>query len=248
MKILYYDCFAGVSGDMNLAAMIDLGVDPNLLIKELSRLQIDREFTLEIEQSVKMGIQGSQVVVHLHNNHSDDHHHCEAHRNVTAVEKIIDGSDLTPEVKNTAKEIFRQVACAEAKVHGKSLEEIHFHEVGATDSIVDIVGAAICYHELQVDRVLSRPVELGRGFVSCAHGVMPVPAPATAEIVKDIPTTLGAVSHEATTPTGAAILKTLVDEFSVMPQFVIRKTAYGIGHRDCHIPNVLRVYLAEEIA
>lgn len=247
MKILYYDCFAGISGDMNLAAMIDLGIDPNYLTEELSHLKIDQEFSLEITPSRKMGIGGSRVRVHLKNNQPDHHHdHNSAlHRNLKSVEEIIDGSDLSPEVKSTAKEIFMNVACAEAKVHGKTLEEIHFHEVGATDSIVDIVGAAICYHKLSVDRVMSRPIELGSGFVCCAHGVMPVPAPATAEIIKDLPCTIGAVNHEATTPTGAAILKTLVDEFISTPQLTIRKTAYGIGHRDCQLPNVLRVYLAD---
>lgn len=247
MKVLYYDCFAGISGDMNLAAMIDLGVDPDFLTKELSLLKIDQEFSLEITHSKKMGIGGSRVIVHLKNDQHDHHHdHNSAlHRNLQSVEKIIDDSNLSPEVKSTAREIFMNVACAEAKVHGKTLEEIHFHEVGATDSIVDIVGAAICYHKLNVDKVMSCPIELGSGFVSCAHGLMPVPAPATAEIVKDLPCTIGAVDHEATTPTGAAILKTLVNEFISTPQLTIRKTAYGIGHRDCQLPNVLRVYLAD---
>ena len=246
MIILYYDCFAGISGDMNLAAMIDLGVDRAHLSQELSRLKLEQEFTLNVTQSEKMGIGGTKVLVNLKNQRLKNHP--ASHRNLKTIEKIIDDSDLDRAVKITSKEIFRHVALAEAKVHRKDLKDIHFHEVGATDSIVDIVGAAICYHHLKVDRVMARPIELGRGVVTCAHGFLPVPAPATAEIVKDIPTTFGSVNGEATTPTGAAILKTLVDEFISNPKFIIRKTAYGIGHRDSEIPNVLRVYLADEDA
>lgn len=244
MKILYYDCFAGISGDMNLAAMIDLGIDSSLLRRQLSKLNLDHEFELDIIDDQKQGISGTRVSVRLTDNMNHSHH--ASHRNIKNIEEIIDISSLDVEVKNTAKKIFMNVALAEAKVHGKDLEDVHFHEVGAVDSIVDIVGAAVCYHVLEVDKVVSRPIELGGGFVTCAHGVMPVPAPATAEIVKDIPTTLGAVMSEATTPTGAAIVKTLVDEFRSKPELTIRKTGYGIGHRDTEIPNVLRVYLADE--
>ena len=136
------------------------------------------------------------------------------------------------------------MAEAEGKVHGKPADEVHFHEVGAVDSIVDIVGAAICYHALGVDAVWASPVELGGGFVRCAHGLMPVPAPATAEILAGVPTTRGAVRQEATTPTGAAILAVLVDRFVDGPGLVVDKTAYGIGHRQSEIPNVLRAQLA----
>ena len=227
-----------------MAALIDLGIDPGLVRRELSKLGLDHEFDLNISRGAKSGICGTRVEVHLKNDHH--HHHQGHHRNLRDIEKLFDESGLSVEIKNTAKEIFLTVALAEAKVHGKDLESVHFHEVGATDSIVDIAGAAICFQALEIDRIIARPVELGGGFVTCAHGVMPVPAPATAEIVKDIPTTLGAVSSEATTPTGAAILKTLVDEFRSDPEFTIRKTGYGIGHRDTEIPNVLRVYLADD--
>lgn len=264
MKLLYYDCFAGISGDMNLGAMIDLGVDADHLKSELKKLNIDEEFHLHISKEIKMGISGTKVTVHLHHSHESSahvsqedlteahhhhHHHAHhhhAHRNVSDINKIIDGSDLPAMVKETARAIFMHVALAEAKVHSKTLDQIHFHEVGATDSIVDIVGAAICFHALGIDKVLSRPIELGGGFVKCAHGTMPVPAPATAEILRDIPSTLGAVNTEATTPTGAAILKNLVNEFTKQTAFTILKTGYGIGQRDTEIPNVLRVYLAEE--
>lgn len=139
--------------------------------------------------------------------------------------------------------IFMQVALAEAKVHGKPLEEVHFHEVGAVDSIVDIVGAAICLDYLKVDKILASPVQVGGGFVRCAHGLIPVPAPATVEILKGIPVKAGLVPFETTTPTGAAILAAVVDEFTDKTDFVMEAVGYGLGNRDLEIPNVLRVYL-----
>ena len=142
--------------------------------------------------------------------------------------------------------MFMKVAEAEAKVHGKSLYEVHFHEVGAVDSIIDIVGAAICLSYLNVDKIMSSSVELGGGFVKCAHGIIPVPAPATVEILKGIPVKLGAVAFETTTPTGAAILAANVSEFKDDNNFIINKIGYGIGNRDTEIPNVLRVMLVEE--
>jgi len=256
MKILFYEPFAGISGDMNLGAMIDLGVDENYLITELKKLGLENEYNISISKSSKMGIGGTKVDVKLKDYQPLDptslimtppkgHHH--KHRNLPDIEKIIDESDLAEEVKTLSKRIFMHVARAESKVHGLPLNEVHFHEVGATDSIVDIVGAAICYNKLGVDKAISTPIELGGGFVNAAHGKMPVPAPATAEIVKNIPVKYGGVDHEATTPTGAAILAELVDEFVTSAELKMLKTAYGIGHRDVNIPNILRVNLAEEI-
>ena len=172
------------------------------------------------------------------------------HRNLADIEAIITQSDLPEMVKHTSLRIFKRIAEAEAKVHGKPLEEVHFHEVGATDSIVDIVGAAICYHALGVDAVWASPLELGSGFVRCAHGMMPVPAPATAEILHGLPTSRGGVEHEATTPTGAAIVATLASAITAAPVMTTLKTGYGIGHRQSQRPNVerpnmLRVELAE---
>ncbi len=247
-KILYYDCFAGISGDMNLAAMIDLGISPDYLRGELAKLNL-HEFELKVTKDSRNSIGGTRVdvIVHEHHHghhhgdkHEEKHHH---HRNVRIISEIIDNSHLSQRVKDISKDIFMHVARAEAKIHQKSPEEIHFHEVGATDSIVDIVGAAICYDHLEIDKVLCSPVQLGGGFVTCAHGTMPVPAPATAEILKDVPVRSGAVQFETTTPTGAAILKTLVNEFTDKPEFRIQKTAYGIGHKESEFPNLLRVYI-----
>jgi uncharacterized protein (TIGR00299 family) protein len=261
MKVLYYDCFAGISGDMNLGALIDLGVDKSYLIKELDKLSISKEFKLKIETKQKMGITGTKVDVILtnnihhehhhheeHNEHHEHHHHEEhhEHRNLRSIYNIIDSSSLNDNIKQLSKDIFNVVAKAEAKVHGKSIDEVHFHEVGAVDSIVDIIGAAICIDNLKVDKIISSTIELGGGFVKCAHGIIPVPAPATSEILNNVPIHLGKVNFETTTPTGAAILKTVVNEFTSSIDFKILKTGYGLGTRDFEIPNVLRVYLGEE--
>lgn len=260
MKILYYDCFAGISGDMNLAALIDLGVSPDYLKAELAKLSIDDEFALQCQPEKCNGIQGMQVHVRLNgqqHGHSHGHEHPHGHehnpaqgshlphRNLADITAIITQSTLADPVKQTSLNIFRRIAEAEAKVHGKALEDVHFHEVGATDSIVDIVGAAICFHALDVDAVWSSPLELGGGFVRCAHGMMPVPAPATVEILHGIPTTRGGVEHEATTPTGAAIIAALAHAFKAAPAMTTLSTGYGIGHRQTERPNMLRVHLAE---
>jgi len=237
-RILYYDCFAGISGDMNLGAMVDLGVDAAYLEKELGKLNIEG-FHLLVEPDMRKGISGTRVTVVV------EHPENEKHRHLSHIRELISKSTLSETVKRKSMDIFMQIARAEAKVHNISMEQVHFHEVGALDSIADIVGAAICHEYLQVDEIHSTPVQLGGGMVKCAHGLMPVPAPATAEIVAAIPVRTGLVNYEATTPTGAAILAATVDRFSEKLEFTMGRTAYGIGQRDGEIPNVLRVYLAE---
>ena len=250
MKILYYDCFSGISGDMNLGALIDAGVPSDYLVNELNKLNV-KGYQLNISSALKMGISGTRAHVdlknkgHHQNEHTHSHPHHHEHRNLQAIKKIIGDSSLNQKIKEKSIAIFGEIARAEAKIHAKSINEIHFHEVGAIDSIVDIVGAAICIDYLKPEKILSSTVELGGGFVHCAHGVFPVPAPATAEILTDIPVKKGAVNKETTTPTGAAILKIFVDEFVDKTNFNIQKTAYGIGHHDLDIPNVLRVYIGE---
>jgi len=284
MKILYYDCFAGISGDMHLGAMIDAGVDPEHLLSELDKLPVSG-FRLEIRRDKKQSIEGTRVDVvldpgtdepehghghshasghshghrhghghghaHAHDHghgHSHSHSHAQPHRNLADIEQIVDKSTLPEGTKKRARRMFRIIAEAEAKIHGVPVSEIHFHEVGAVDSIVDIIGAAICLEYLKPDRILCSTVELGSGTIRCAHGTMPVPAPATAEILKDIPVRIGGTGHEATTPTGAAILAANVDEFTDRPAFRPERTAYGIGQRDAELPNVLRVYVGEGTA
>jgi len=238
MKILYYDCFAGISGDMNLGALIDLGVEPDDLKNELEKLNIEG-FHLEIKKDQRRGITGTKAEVIIENPDN------EKHRHLRHVEEIVNNSSLPEHVKSNALKIFNLVAVAEAKVHDIPIQKVHFHEVGALDSIADIVGAAICLDYLKVDKVMAAPIQLGGGTVKCAHGIMPVPAPATTEIVKDVPVKTGLVNHEATTPTGAAILVATVDEFTDKIDLSISKTGYGIGNRDSEVPNVLRVHLLE---
>jgi uncharacterized protein (TIGR00299 family) protein len=239
MRILYYDCFAGISGDMNLGALIDLGVEAGYLEKELQKLNIEG-FYLKITKDLRRGISGTKAEVIVDNPDN------EKHRHLRHVVEIVNNSTLSEKVKALSLKIFELVAYAEAKVHQIEVERVHFHEVGALDSIADIVGAAICLDYLNVDQVLSSPIQLGGGTVKCAHGIMPVPAPATALIVENVPVKTGLVMHEATTPTGAAILVATVNKFTESIDFPITKTAYGIGHRDVsEVPNVLRVFLSE---
>jgi uncharacterized protein (DUF111 family) len=282
MKILYYDCFCGISGDMNLGAMVDAGVDGDYLIKELSKLQLDGEYKINIKKGMKKGISGTKVDVILthkehadndshedhghykdHNHHHDDNHHhdgyndhnhhhnhhCDLnhhHRNLKDIENIINGSTLNDHVKKSSINMFKRIAEAEGIVHGKPASEVHFHEVGAVDSIVDIVGSAIALDYLNVDKILASSVQVGGGFVTCAHGIIPVPAPATVEILKNIPVKSGIVPFETTTPTGAAILAENAAEFTDKMDFSIEKIGYGLGNRELDIPNVLRVYVGEK--
>jgi uncharacterized protein (TIGR00299 family) protein len=237
-RILYYDCFAGISGDMNLGALVDLGVDPAHLESELAKLQLEG-FKLRVEPDSRQGIHGTRVSVLIESPEN------EKHRHLRQIEELIHASTLSDSIKRKSLAIFDRVAEAEAKVHQIPKEKVHFHEVGALDSIADIVGAAVCQDYLEVEEIHASPVQLGGGTVVCAHGTMPVPAPATAEILKGIPVKSGLVQYEATTPTGAAILAATVDLFSASPAMSILRTGYGIGQRDGTVPNVLRVYLAE---
>ena len=253
MNILYYDCFSGISGDMHLGAMIALGVDRHYLANELKKLPVNG-YELSVHQDQRRGITGTRVDViitkedppaNLH--HAADHlHHGEHHqhqRSYSAIAALITNSSLNDTVKRISKSIFHLLAEAEAKIHNQPMEEVYFHEVGAVDSIIDIVGAAICIDCLNPGKIIASPPELGSGFVQCAHGVFPIPAPATLEILKDKPVKVGSIPFESTTPTGAAILAAVVEEFVDTFSFVPQKTAYGIGHRDHTIPNVLRVCL-----
>jgi len=252
MNILYYDCFSGISGDMNLGALLDLGVKEVYLRQELSKLSLDDAFELEVQKTSKMGISGTKVSVKLTPSHAhsspwhthpyfhDEHHE---HRTFSNIEALILNSTLAQNIKERSLKMFWIVAEAEGKIHGKNPHEVTFHEVGAIDSIVDIVGAAICLDALHVTKIIASKIELGGGFITCAHGTLPVPAPATMEILKNVPITLGRVLFETTTPTGAAILKANVNEFCEKPSLTVEKIGYGIGHKEFEIPNVLRVFL-----
>ncbi len=237
MDILYYDCFCGISGDMNLGALIDAGVPADYLESELKKLKIDG-YDLQYKKHTKMGISGTLVNIETEETH--------AHRSFGDIKHIISESLVSEYVKQNSINTFYILGQAEAKVHSKPIDEIHFHEVGAIDAIIDIVGAAICMEYLNPKKIICSTVETGGGFVRCAHGNFPVPAPATAEILNGIPVKKGGVNSETTTPTGAAILKNYVTEYTDNISFTIEKTSYGIGHKDFEVPNVLRVYSAKE--
>lgn len=258
MKVLYFDCSSGISGNMTLGALTEIIGDENYLINELKKLNVDG-YKIEISKKVKNGITGTYVDVileHEHEYHHDhehehehehEHHHHHEHRNLNDVNKIIDESSLGENVKDLAKKIFVRVAKAESKVHNKPLNEVHFHEVGAIDSIVDIVGTAILINKINPDKVISSIVNDGYGFIECAHGKMAVPVPATSEIFTEAGVKFRQIDidTELVTPTGAAIIAELSNEFKVMPAMSVEKIGWGAGYKDIDIPNVLKVYLGE---
>lgn len=237
-KALLYECFSGMAGDMHLGAMLDLGVPKDHVLAQLGRLELDHEFSIQTEPRKKMGIAGTSVTVELTNVH-------EHARNLPQINGLISSSSLPAATKSRATSMFGLLAEAEAKVHDIPVEKVHFHEVGAVDAIVDISAAAIALEYLNVQDVYCSGVELGSGMVKCAHGLMPVPAPATALLLEGRPTTRGHVDGEATTPTGATILRHAVNHWENPASFVASKTAYGVGHKDFKRPNVVRVSLGE---
>ena len=242
-KILYYDASSGISGDMNLAALVGLGVDFDYLCSELEKLNLSGEFHLEQKNVVKNGIAATKIDVVLLK--SQPHA-----RSYADIKQILASSNLSEFCKKKATAIFHVIAQAEAKVHKVSIDEVHFHEVGALDSIVDVVGAAICFEYLSknfgISRVVSSKIELGGGVVKCDHGYLNVPAPAVCEILKDVPVSLGRANFEMTTPTGAAILKACADEFVDEINFKIEKVAYGAGEKNApNFANALRAMICE---
>ena len=242
-KILYYDASSGISGDMNLAALVGLGVDFGYLCFELEKLNLSGEFRLEQKNVVKNGIAATKIDVVLLK--SQPHA-----RSYADIKQILASSNLSEICKKKAVAIFHVIAQAEAKVHAVSIDEVHFHEVGAVDSIVDVVGAAICFEYLSknfgISRVVSSKIELGGGVVKCDHGYLNVPAPAVCEILKDVPVSLGRANFEMTTPTGAAILKACADEFVSEINFKIEKVAYGAGEKNApNFANALRAMICE---
>ena len=268
MRTLYFDCFSGISGDMTVGALLDIGVDEKVLLDGLNQLKVEG-YELKIEKKLKNGISGTDFSVileeqheeenehHNHDGEQDNEHHSHehphthehkhntehVHRNMGDIERIINDSGLGERVRKLSTDIFRLVAEAEGKIHGKPAGEVHFHEVGAVDSIVDIIGTAICIDNLNVDRIVFSSLPLSKGFVKCQHGVFPLPAPATLEILKNVPVYYTDINFELVTPTGAAIAKGLADEFGMVGELEVEKIGYGLGKKTYEIPNVLRVML-----
>ncbi|MBI5491949.1 MAG: nickel pincer cofactor biosynthesis protein LarC [Deltaproteobacteria bacterium] len=235
MKVLYFDCPMGISGDMCMAALIDMGVDFKMVLKELRKLKADR-IDVAINKEARHSITGTTFRVRI----KESHHH----RTFKDIKRLISASKLNKDVKELSVSIFKEIAIAEGKVHGIPPEEVHFHEVGAMDSIIDIVGASIAIRSLKADKIISSPIPLGSGWADTMHGRIPIPAPATVEILKGAPIVSTNIPFELTTPTGAAIIKTVADGFGPLPDMVIEKTGYGAGKKDFReSANILRVML-----
>lgn len=234
MKAAHFDCFSGISGDMTLAALIDAGVDAEAIRAGVASLGLPIE--LEIEKVRKCGLAATYVHVEAPEETS--------HRFLPEIEEILGRGSLTPPQRALALRIFRRLAEAEATVHGVPVEQVHFHEVGALDSIADIAGAAIGFDLLGVEYVSSRSVPTGSGMVKCAHGLMPVPAPATAALLRGVPLAASPLKAELTTPTGAAILTTVVQEWVEAPALTVERIGHGAGRREfVEQPNVLRLFV-----
>lgn len=304
MKIAYFDCFAGASGDMILGALLDAGLEIEALTAELAKLGLIG-YNVRARKVVKRGIGGTQAMViidpplesaehqvdhsgghlhhqhdhhdgevsqhihenhshgyhdhshhhngHLHHHHGQDHIHSHEthksahstgkhhHRNLDDIRQIIENSKLSQSVKEKSIKIFTRLAEAEAKVHRTSIEEIHFHEVGAMDAIIDVVGGVVGMEALAIESIYCSPLHVGSGTVRCAHGTIPVPAPATLELIREKPVYSTGVKGELLTPTGAAILTTLADGFGPMPEMIVEQIGYGSGEKDLSISNLLRV-------
>ena len=234
-RLLYFDCFSGLSGDMTLGAFLDLGLEPENLWQALQQLGL-HGYTSHWEKVAKQHLGGTQVNFQVSTP--------QPHRTYRDIVTLIERADLPGEVKNMSLRIFRLLAEAEAFVHQQPLDQVHFHEVGAVDSILDIVGAAYAHHALGIDQVYASPLPLGQGMIRCAHGLLPNPAPATALLLKDVPVYGLDIQAELVTPTGAAILKGFSALFEPLPAFVVEKVGYGAGARDlASQPNLLRLIL-----
>jgi hypothetical protein len=241
MKILYLDCFSGLSGDMTLAALVDAGADRDYIEAELSKITIE-PFRLEWKRVVKRGLSALKMDVLLDPNSPPKHH-----RHYSEIVDLINRAGFSDAARSMALAIFEKIAIAEAKIHNVSVDTVHFHEVGAIDSIVDVIGVALAIDSLHVDKIIASPVPLGSGTVVCGHGTYPVPAPATLEMMRGLPIAPTAYSLEMTTPTGAGIIAGLVQEFAKgIPPMIVETIGYGAGTRDLPTqPNVLRIVIGQ---
>ena len=246
MKIAYFDCFAGAGGDMIIASMLDAGLDGGELISKIESLGLEAQ--IKISKVIRCGIAASyfEVIEHHHHHHGEVEHHHHHHRTLPDIKQIIRTSEFSDKVKQNAIRVFEKLGQAEAKVHGKHIDEVHFHEVGAVDSIIDIVAACAGFEMLGCEQIHASVLAVGSGTVKTSHGLLPVPCPATAEIVKGVPITPGPLEMELLTPTAAAILTTFAQSFGPMPAMNIETIGLGAGSKDSHkVPNVLRLCIGE---
>lgn len=258
MKTLYIDCQMGAAGDMLMGALLELVPDRKKFLEKLNQAGIPG-VRIEAQKSVKCGITGTHMEVLVngeeeesldlpseenngHSGHSHGHH---SHFSMEDITGIIDGLHVDNKVKEDVKNIYQIIAKAESQVHGRPVSEVHFHEVGAMDAVADITGCAMLFHELGAVKIIVSPVTTGYGQVRCAHGILPVPAPATALILRGIPCQGGRIEGELCTPTGGALLKYFATEYGRMPQMIMEKIGYGMGKKDFEAANCIRAILGE---
>jgi uncharacterized protein (TIGR00299 family) protein len=239
MRIAYLDCASGISGDMTLGALVDAGAELVTIQSAIDSLGLP-SCRLVATEVKKRGFRATQITVE----HEPEHKHRHLHH-ITA---MIDGSRLTPRARELASRIFQRLAEAEATVHGSTIEKVHFHEVGAVDSIADIVGTAAALELLDIERIVSSPVPTGRGFVEIAHGRCSIPAPATGELLKGVPLAPLEVEGELTTPTGAAIVSSLATEYGPLPTMTVAQIGYGAGQKEFNHANILRILIGDAVA
>ena len=266
MKTLYLECHMGAAGDMLMGALLELLPNPDVFLETINSIGLPG-VKIQKESSVKCGITGTHISVKIHGEeeHSEDHHHLEfvhahhththehshthehhhSHRGMAEIMDILEHLNITEEVRNDVKQIYQLIAKAEGQVHGKEVSEIHFHEVGTLDAIADITGCVMLFHQIGAQQIIVSPVSTGYGQVRCAHGVLPVPAPATALLLTGSPCKAGSVEGELCTPTGAALLKYFATSYGQMPEMVMEKIGYGMGTKDFPAANCIRAILGE---
>jgi uncharacterized protein (TIGR00299 family) protein len=237
MNTAYFDCFSGIAGDMILGALLDLDLPLNTLKKEIAKLNLTG-YSFQVERVTRNNISAQNVIITVTKP--------QPHRTLSDIQQIITSSTLAAPIKKTSLQIFERLAEAEAKIHQTIPNQVHFHEIGAVDSLIDIIGTAIGLHHLKITTIHSSPLPLGTGFVTCAHGILPIPAPATLELVKHIPVYQTNRKQELVTPTGAAIITTLAKTFGTMPPLHINKIGYGAGKTPSEYPNILRILLGTQ--
>jgi uncharacterized protein (TIGR00299 family) protein len=237
-KICYFDCFAGASGNMILGALIDLGLDLDYLKQELKKLNLSG-YAIDVSKAMRNSLSGTLFTVKVD---KQEHHH----RTLKDILNLINQSDLETAVKEKASSMFQRLGEIEAAIHHKPVKEVAFHEVGAVDSIIDIVGTAIALHWFKIDEFACSPINVGSGTVECHHGTLPVPAPATVELLRGIPVYSSGIECELVTPTGALIISSYVKNFGALPAMIIEKVGYGAGQKDLqHFPNLLRIFIGK---
>ena len=261
MKTLYLDCGMGAAGDMLTAALLELCPDKNEMVERLNRLGLPG-VTFQAESSVKCGITGTHMTVRLHGEeeesvdykpqyvqeshiHSDHHTHHHEHHSMESIRHLVSHLDIPELVREDVLAVYDLIAQAESHVHGCPVTEIHFHEVGTMDAVADVTAVCLLLHELAPERIVASPVHVGTGHVHCAHGILPVPAPATAFLLQDVPTYGGAIQGELCTPTGAALLKHFVQEFGSQPPMIVERIGYGCGKKDFEMANCVRAMIGK---